>query len=89
MGANAPPPPRPPGMASLGPRGLIGRIYLGATKDCHIINMLTVGFMVSEKKIFKVFGIISLRELYMGMAAIFMYFCIKSSIGTQGEVGQL
>ena len=31
----------------------------------------------------------ALTELGAFMRTIFMYFCIKSSIGTQGEVGYL
>ena len=33
-----------------------------------------MGLMVSEKKIFKVFPIISLLEIYMGMASILIYW---------------
>ena len=41
----------PRGVASLGPGGLIGRIYVEATKHCYIFNMKAVGLMVSEEKI--------------------------------------
>ena len=49
MGAND-----PRDVASLGPRGLNGRIYVGDHKHCYILNMKAVGLMVSGK-IFKVF----------------------------------
>ena len=29
----------PRGVARLGPRGLIGRIYVGTSKHCYILNM--------------------------------------------------
>ena len=47
MGANG-----PLGVASFGPRGLIGRIYVGSTKHCYLLNIQAVVLMVSEKKIF-------------------------------------
>ena len=62
----------PQGVASLDPRGLTGRIYVGSTKHCYIQNIQAVGLMVSEK-IFEVFPIISLWELYISMAAILIY----------------
>ena len=42
-------------MASLDSRGMIGRIYVGGTKHCYILNIYTVGLVVSEKRIFKSF----------------------------------
>ena len=36
----------PQGVASLDPRGLIGRIYIG---DNYIFNLFALGLMVSEK----------------------------------------
>ena len=45
----------PRGMASMDPRGLIGRIYVGDTKHCYILKLLALGLMVSEKKIFEFF----------------------------------
>ena len=52
-----------PGAWPVEPRGLIGRIYVGTIKLYHILNISAVGFMVSEKNIFKVLTIISLWEL--------------------------
>ena len=39
-------------LGQFGPRGLIGKIYVGITKHCWIQNILALGLMVSEKKIF-------------------------------------
>ena len=44
-----------PGMANLDPGGKVGRIFVG--EHCYIVNIYIVGFMVSEKKIFKGFPI--------------------------------
>ena len=32
---------------------MVGRIYVGITKHCYILNMLALGLMASEKKIFE------------------------------------
>ena len=42
MGAND-----PQGMASLNPRGMIGRIYVG------VLNLVAHAFLASEKKVFE------------------------------------
>ena len=51
MGAND-----PQGMANLDPRGMVGRFiyctYL-FTKHCYILNILALGLMASEKKVFE------------------------------------
>ena len=58
-------------VASLGPKDLIDRIYVGDHYTLlHTRYISAIGLMIPEKKIFKVFPIISLWELYMGMAAI-------------------
>ena len=43
----------PQGVDNLDPRGVIGRIYVGTTKHCYILNLYSLGLMVSEKKIFE------------------------------------
>ena len=48
MGAND-----PPGGGQFGPRGMVGRIYVGDHLHCYILNLLALGLMVSEKKIFE------------------------------------
>ena len=46
----------PPGRGQFGPRVTIGRNYKGAlTKHCFTQNIKTLGWMVSEKKIFFTF----------------------------------
>ena len=62
MGAN-----EPQGVAILDPRGMIGRIYVGDHLTLLHTNV-ALGLIVSEKKIFEVFPIISLWELYVAMA---------------------
>ena len=44
----------PRGVANLDPSGLTGRIYVGTTKHCYILNIYAVGLMISEK-IFNIF----------------------------------
>ena len=58
MGAN-----EPRGMASLDPRGMVGRIYVGDPLSLLCTKYLSLGLMVSMKKIFEAFPIISLWEL--------------------------
>ena len=45
----------PLGGTSLDPRVLIGRIYVGGTRHCSIVNIQVVGLKVSEKQMFKMF----------------------------------
>ena len=52
----------PLGMASLEPRGLISRTYVGATKHNYTLNIYAVGLKVSEKIFLKFF-------LYKSMGA--------------------
>ena len=42
-----------PGHCQLGPQGMVGKTYVDATKHCYILNMLVLGLMASEKKIFE------------------------------------
>ena len=39
----------PQSVASFDLRGLIGRIYVGDTRHCYILNIKAVDLMVSEK----------------------------------------
>ena len=48
IGAN-----EPQGVANLDPRGMDGRISVGDYLHCYILNLLALGLMVSEKKIFE------------------------------------
>ena len=43
----------PRGVANLDPRDMVGRIYVGDPKHCYILNLLALGLMVSENKIFE------------------------------------
>ena len=58
MGAND-----PRYVANLDPKGMIGRIYDWTTKHCYKLNIQDSGFVVSEKKIFYVFPIMSLWQI--------------------------
>ena len=40
-------------MANLDPKGMVGRVNVEITKHCYILNLLALGLMVSEKKIFE------------------------------------
>ena len=42
----------PRGMAYLEPSSMVGMIYVG-DKHCYIQNLLALGLMVSDKKIFE------------------------------------
>ena len=53
----------PRDVANLDPKGMIGRIYDGTTKHCYILNIQDSGFVVSEKKIFLCFPIMSLWQI--------------------------
>ena len=43
----------PQGMTNLDPRGMVGGIYIETTKHCYILNLLALGLLASEKKIFE------------------------------------
>ena len=59
MGAND-----PRGVANLDSRGIIGRIYVGSTERCYLLNIQALGLVVSENfRIFHVFPIISLWQI--------------------------
>ena len=53
----------PRGVAKFDPRGMNGIIYVEAIRHCYIPNIKAVGLVVSEKKIFLVFPIVSLWRL--------------------------
>ena len=53
----------PRGLANLDPSGMIGRIHLGNTYYCYTQNIKALDLMVSEKKIFLRFPIVSLWEM--------------------------
>ena len=57
----------PRGVANFDPMGMVGRIYVGdhltLLNTKYILNISALSLMVSEKKIFEVFPIISLLEL--------------------------
>ena len=40
-------------VANLDPRGMVEELMKKTTKHCYILNLLTLGLMVSEKKIFE------------------------------------
>ena len=61
-------------MATLDPRGMVGRIYEGDCLHSYTQNINALGLMVSEKKIYYVFPIVNLWEL-MG----------RGQIGPQGH----
>ena len=50
-------------LTNLDPRGMIGRIMLGTTNHCYAQNIKALDLMVSEKKIFLRFPVVSLREM--------------------------
>ena len=39
----------PHGVVSLGHWGMVGRVYVGNTKHCNILNILAEGLMGSKK----------------------------------------
>ena len=53
----------PRGVAKFDPRGMAGTIYIEDHSHCHIPNIKAVGPVVSEKKIFDFFPIVSLWRL--------------------------
>ena len=53
----------PWGVAKFDPRGMNGTIYVETISHCYIPNIKAVGLVVSEKKIFLVFPIVSLWKL--------------------------
>ena len=53
----------PRGLANLDPRGMIEKILLGTINYCYTQNIKAHDLMVSEKKIFLRFPIVSLREM--------------------------
>ena len=57
----------PRGTAKFDPRGMNGTIYVRTISHCYIPNIKAVGLMVSEKKIFLVFPIVSLWDLSVAM----------------------
>ena len=50
-------------MASLDPRGMVGRIYVGDHLSLLCTKYLSLGLMVSMKKIFEVFFPLCLWEI--------------------------
>ena len=58
----------PRGVAKFDPRGMNGTIYVeDINSHCYIPNIKAVGLVVSEKKIFLVFPIVSLWDLSVAM----------------------
>ena len=57
----------PRGVAKFDPRGMNGTIYVEDHCHCYIPNIKAVGLVVSEKKIFLVFPIVSLWDLSVAM----------------------
>ena len=63
----------PWGINSLDPRGLIGRVYVGDHWTLLLTKYISCGPNGFIRRFFMFFPIISLWELYMGMAAILIY----------------
>ena len=72
----------PPGVASLDPRCLIGRIYVGDPKHHFILNLLALSLIVSEKKFFLRF--FSYIVLYKHMTPLGM-----ASLEPKGLIGRI
>ena len=53
----------PRGMAQFDPGAGLAQFIMGTTKHCYIQNIEALGLLVSEKKIFLVFPIVSLWRL--------------------------
>ena len=53
----------PRGMAEFDPGACLAQFIMGTTKHCYIQNIEALGLLVSEKKIFLVFPIVSLWRL--------------------------